>query len=155
MTVLGATLLVAMAIRVAPADAKLADTDTITLAQMALEWAVGGGISDFKLVKDPANLIVANSNLPKNAKLQLPGRTVTVFPPLRIQAEADFKGDFLYFRFNSLKGDKQRASVVIALVWAVSRNSQTQYLSGGGATLDFERRDGKWQLLPVTNMWMS
>jgi hypothetical protein len=45
--------------------------------------------------------------------------------------------------------------VPIALVWAVGMQSKTPYLSGGGATLQFEQRDGKWTLLPVNERWAS
>ena len=138
-----------------PARAALSDADKKTLAEMALQWAIDGGIGDFKLVKDPSQLIVANFNLPKNVKLDLPGRTITIFSLLRIQAEANHGGDFLYFRFNRLDGSDDHATVAIALVWAVAEHSGTQYLSGGGATLEFEKRDGKWQLQPVMNRWMS
>jgi hypothetical protein len=150
-----ATLLVLGAFLPTAAHAALSNADKKTVAEMALQWAIDGGISDFKLVKDPANLVVASFNVPKGVKLELPGRTITLFSLLRIQAEADRGGDFLYFRFNRLDGDQDHAKVAIALVWAVGEHSQTQYLSGGGATLEFEKRDGKWQLQPVMNRWMS
>ena len=138
-----------------PAQAALSDADKKTLAEMAMQWAIDGGIGDFKLVKDPSTLVVATFNLPKNVKLELPGRTINLFSLLRIQAEANHGGDFLYFRFNRFDGDDHHAKVAIALVWAVAENSQTQYLSGGGATLEFEKHDGKWQLQPVMNRWQS
>jgi len=137
------------------APAVLSQADQKTLAEMSLQWAIDGGIGDFKLVKDPTNLIVANFNLRKDVKLELPGRTLQLFSLLRIQAEANHSGDFLYFRFNRFEGDGEHAKVAIALIWAVAENSPTQYLSGGGAMLDFEKRDGKWQLQPVMNRWMS
>jgi len=143
------------AILPAPARAALSDADKQTIAELSLQWAIEGGIGDFKLVKDPANLVVANFNLPKGVTLGLPGRAIQLFSLLRIQAEANHGGDFLYFRFNRLEGDGEHAKVAIALVWAVAEHSATQYLSGGGATLDFEKRDGKWQLQPVMNRWMS
>jgi hypothetical protein len=139
----------------APAAATLSDADKKRIAEMALQWAVDGGIADFKLVKDPSAFIVANFNLPTDVKLELPGRAIFLYSLLRIQAEADHGGDFLYFRFNSFEGDEDHAKVAIALVWAVGQHSGAQYLSGGGATLDFEKRDGKWQLQPVMNRWMS
>lgn len=139
----------------ARAHAKLSDSDKTTLSVMALQWAIDGGIADFKLLKDPSHLVVANFNLPKRAELHLPGREVTLLSLLRIQALADMQGDFLYFRFDRLRGSERHATVAIALVWAVSAKSRTPYLSGGGATLEFEKRDGRWQLQPVTNRWMS
>jgi len=139
----------------AAAPAALADADKQAIAELSLQWAIEGGISDFKLLKDPSHLIVANFNLPKGVKLALPGRTIQLFSLLRIQAEANHGGDFLYFRFNRLDGDGEHAKVAIALMWAVAEQSATQYLSGGGAMLDFEKHDGKWQLQPVMNRWMS
>ncbi|HVO23341.1 MAG TPA: hypothetical protein VMW56_06895 [Candidatus Margulisiibacteriota bacterium] len=150
-----ATLLMLSAFVATTAHAALSDADKKSVAEMALQWAIDGGIGDFKLVKDPAHLVVATLNLPKGVKLELPGRAIDLFSLLRIQAEADHGGDFLYFRFNRLDGDQEHAKVAIALVWAVGQHSKTQYLSGGGATLDLEKRDGKWQLLPVMNRWQS
>jgi hypothetical protein len=138
-----------------PAQAALSNDDKKALAEMALQWAIDGGIADFKLVKDPTQLIVANLNLPKGIKLELPGRTISVDSLLLIQTKANRFGDFLYFRFDRFTGDAEHAQIAIALTWAVGEHSTTQYLSGGGATLDFEKRDGKWQLQPVMNRWQS
>jgi len=129
--------------------------DQQTLAEMALQWAVGGGLPDVNLLKDPKTLTVADFNLPKNTELKVPGHKVVVASLPRIQAIADIKGDLLYFRFGQFKGSDVRASVPIALLWAVSVKSKEVYLSGGGATLDFEKVNGAWQMLPVTNRWQS
>jgi hypothetical protein len=144
-----------VALLAAPVHAALSAEDKRTLAGMALQWAIDGGISDFKLVENPNNPIVADFNLPKGTELRVPGRKAILLSLPHIQARADRHGDLLYFRFDRFKGDDQRASVSIALVWAVSARSKQVYLSGGGATLDFQKMDGKWQLLPVTNRWMS
>ncbi len=145
-----------------PAPPKLSAADKRALAEMALQWAIAGGVDDFKLVKDPANLVVSTANLPEKTELHVPGHTVTILSPRAIQARADKQGDFLYFRFDGLSfkdgfrlNKFGQAEVPIALTWAVSIHSTTQYLSGGGATLTFEKRNGKWELLPVTNRWMS
>ncbi len=139
----------------APACADLADADKQTLAELALRWAVDGGIADVTLMKDASTLVVVDTQLPPGVRLVVQGRTVRVLAPAAIQAEADRTGDFLYFRFDRFAGDARRASLPIALVWAVGKGSTVHYLSGGGATLDFERRDGAWILLPVSNRWMS
>lgn len=149
------TVVAVSALLSSTASAVLSQADQKTLAEMSLQWAIDGGIGDFKLVKDPTNLVVATFNLQKGMKLELPGRTLQLFSLLRIQAEANHSGDFLYFRFNRLEGDGEHAKVAVALIWAVAEHSATQYLSGGGAMLDFEKRDGKWQLQPVMNRWMS
>jgi hypothetical protein len=138
-----------------PARAVLSDADGKTLAEMALQWALDGGIGDVKLIKDPSNPVVADLHLSKKMKLELPGRTIKLFSLLRIQAEANFGGDFLYFRFNRVDGDAEHAKVAIALVWAVAENSRQHYLSGGGATLEFVKHAGKWQLQPPMNRWTS
>ena len=138
-----------------PAHAELSAVDKRMLAEMALQWAADGGIPDVKLAQDASNLIVAELNLPKDVKLQVPGRTVTVVSRLKIQARADLQGDFLFFQFGRFSSKDDHASVSISLLWAISVQSTQQYLSGGGAQLEFEKRDGKWQLLPVTERWMS
>jgi hypothetical protein len=146
---------VALAKSPTPTPRDLASADKRAMAETALQWAAEGGLPDFKLVKDPANLVVSVANLPAKIEITVPNRKITLLPPEQIHAAADKDGDFLYFRFGPFRGDSAHASVMIALVWSVASNSKAQYLSGGGATLEFERREGKWQLLPVTNLWMS
>ena len=150
-----ATVLALLCSVTAPACADVTDADKKTLAELALRWAVDGGITDVKLMKDASTLVVAETHLPPGVRLAVEGRTVRVLAPAAIQAEADRAGDFLYFRFDRFAGDAGRTSVPIALVWAVGKGSTVHYLSGGGATLEFERRDGAWVLLPVSNRWMS
>jgi len=98
---------------------------------------------------------VLDANLPPGTRLQLAGRKVEVHSLAVMQALADMRGDFLYFRLGPFAEKDQRVNVPIALVWSVSVKSTAQYLSGGGATLEFEQRDGAWRQLPVTNRWSS
>lgn len=137
------------------ARAELSNADKETLAGLALRWAIDGGIPDVKLMKDPSKVIVESQNLPPRVKLTVPQRTVKVTSLVHLQVEADMYGDFLYFHFGPLTGDERHASVPITLTWAVGVHSKTAYLSGGGTTLQFEMRDGKWTLLPVTERWTS
>lgn len=152
--VAGLTALVGTA-GIAQVPQSLSTTDRQALAVMALRWAVDGGIQDFKLAKDPTQLVVEHTHLPANTRLRVPRHTVTLLSAPRIQARADRSGDFLYFRFGPFEGTAEHASVPISLLWAVSVHSTVRYLSGGGATLSFEKRNGRWQLLPVTSHWVS
>ena len=138
-----------------PAPGELPAADKRTLAELALQWAVDGGLADFTRVKDPAKLLVSTANLGPKMVLKLPGRSVSILSPARLQAQADNSGDFLYFRFGPFRRDQQGTRVTLSLAWAVSTHSSTLYLSGAGATLHFEKHAGKWRLLPVTDRWMS
>ncbi|HVM98514.1 MAG TPA: hypothetical protein VMT89_19115 [Candidatus Acidoferrales bacterium] len=138
-----------------PTAAPFGASDEVTIAEMALQWAMDGGIADFHLVKDPNIAIVADLNLPKNAALKLTGHKVSLLSMQDIQSMADEHGDLLYFRFAPFKQRDERIDVPISLVWAVGAKSTTIYMSGGGATLSFKRQNGKWVLLPVTEHWMS
>jgi len=151
---LGAVLVAALSVSRA-AHAQLSNTDKQTLAELALRWAVDGGIPDVGLMKDPAQVFVEDHNLPPRPQLHVPQRTVTVASRIHLQAEADLHGDFLYFHFGPITGEQSRASVPITLVWAVGIGSKAVYLSGGGTTLQFELRHDKWTLLPVTERWTS
>ncbi len=137
------------------AHAQLSTADKQALAQMALAWALDGGIPDTSLMKDPKDVVVEKTNLPPRVELKVPRRTVRVVSLVHAQGEADVFGDFLYFHFGPITGDGQRASVPITLTWAVGVRSKEKYLSGGGTTLQFERSKGKWKLLPVTERWTS
>jgi hypothetical protein len=137
------------------AEAQLSNADKQALADMALQWAADGGIPDVKLLPNPTTLLVVNQNLPPRTTLHVANRTVMLESPLRIQVIADVAGDVMYFRLGPFAGEKGRASVAVALVWAVGVSSKAAYLSGGGATLQFEKRDGQWTLLPVNERWAS
>ena len=138
-----------------PVCAVVSAADEGTLAGMALQWALAGGIPDVKLLKDPSTLMVADFNLRRGIQLTVPGHNIALASLPHIQAHADLKGDMLYFRFDRFTGDASHATVAIALVWAVSANSTAHYLSGGGATLEFEKVNGAWQLKPVKQRWVS
>ena len=153
--VVGLGIAAAVVFTAARARADLGPDEKRMLAEEALKWAMDGGIADVKLIKDSENIVVVNSDLPPKIELHVPGRKLTLLSALGIQARADIHGDFLFFRLGPFVGDDKQAHVPIGLFWAVSLNSTMQYLSGGGTVLDFEKRDGKWQLLPVTNKWMS
>jgi len=133
----------------------VSNNDKQALAQMALVWALDGGIPDTTLMRDPADVVVERTNLPPRVELKVPQRTVRVVSLVHVQGEADVSGDLLYFHFGPITGNAQRASVPITLAWAVGVRSKEKYLSGGGTTLQFERRKGKWKLLPVTERWTS
>jgi hypothetical protein len=150
-----AIVVVAAALFVAPAQATLSADDKRALVQIALQWAIDGGIADVKLIKDPKKIFVLNVNLPPRTQPEIPDRKVEVQSLALIQAVADTRGDLLYFRIGPFTEKDQHAIVPIALIWAVSVKSTEHHLSGGGATLEFEKRDGKWQQLPVTNRWAS
>jgi hypothetical protein len=134
----------------------LSNADKQALASLALQWAVEGGIGDVSLLKEPTRLIVVDQHLPSGARLVVPDRTVVLLSPVRIQAQADVKGDFLYFLIGPFDAQGTRVRVPIRLAWAISvREQHLPHLSGGGAILEFEQQDGKWQRLPVEEQWSS
>ncbi len=134
----------------------LSHADKQTLASLALQWAVEGGIGDVGLLKDPTRLIVAAHYVPSDALLVVPNRTVVLMSLVRIQAHADVTGDFLYFVIGPFQARGERVRVPVKLEWAISVNEQhLPHLSGGGAILEFERKDGQWQRLPVVEQWSS
>lgn len=153
--ILWSTILLVTATTVGAAPARaLTGEDKQTLAVMAMQWVIDGGLADFKLIPDPNTLLVANVGLPKGFTLTLPGRKVTIQSPVKIQARADLGTDLLYFRLGPFAGTDERPSVSVALQWAVSvRRASQQPALGSGATLEFERRAGTWHLLPVTQRW--
>ena len=137
------------------AQAQVSNADKKTLAELALAWAMDGGIPDTKLMQNPTEIVVETHNLPPKVDLHLRKRKVMVRSLIQLQAVADVYGDFLYFHFGPITGKDKHASVPITLTWAVGVRSKEKYLSGGGTTLQFELRKGKWTLLPVTERWTS
>jgi len=155
-TLVGAAAAAWSVLLVAGSAYGLSDADKQTLASLALQWAVDGGIGDVNLLKEPTRLIVLAQHLPITARLQVPNRTVVLMSPIKIQVQADVSGDFLYFSIGPFEAQQQRVRVPVKLLWAISiKEHHLPYLSGGGAILEFEKKDGKWERLPVVEQWSS
>jgi hypothetical protein len=135
------------------APVELSNADKQALAVLAIQWACDGGLDDFKRVPTGSDLVVADVNLPKDVKLDLPGRKVVVASLARIQAHADIKGDAVYFRLGPFTGDDLRTEVPVALLWAASVRNPAAVVTGSGALLEFEKRNGKWQRVGMTGAW--
>jgi len=136
-----------------PARADPPKDDKQTLATLAVQWAVTGGLAEFQRVPAGADLIVAKVNLPAGVSIDLPGRKAVMMSLARIQAQADIKGDTVYFRLGPINGNAQRATLPVALLWAASIKNPAAAVTGSGALLEFEKHDGKWQRVNVTGEW--
>ena len=135
------------------AYAGLSAEDKKALAETAIQWAIDGGLPDFKFVKEPEKLVVLNTYLPQGAKLELPGRKLAVTSLVRIQATADVGTDVTYFRFGPFSGGDARASGSIALVPVQSIRNPAGGGGSSGADLEFEKRDAKWVVSRVADRW--
>lgn len=71
-----------------------------------------------------------------------------------IQSLADTKSDFPYLKFSNFKVKGNCVEISLDNIWAVGKNSQTAYLSGGGHTYEFRKVEGRW-FGKLSDSWVS
>ena len=135
-------------------------SDTAQIVELALKWAlVEQSIPDFGLLDDQQNIILSLENIDAEMVPQLPGINFILLSPDEIQRKADADGDFLHLSFQQflfVPGvSDSKAEVSINNSWAVGKDSRVGYLSGGGCTLEFHKKDGAWMLDDSMACWIS
>ena len=131
--------------------------DVEAVVRLALATAlVAQEIPDYGLLNVNGGEVVLSTESTKGVVLpELAGVSLVALGPGEIQARADTQGDFLYLRFREIHFfGNDRARVQLENSWAVGQQSTVGYLSGGGFTLAFERRDGDWEVT-ITGMWIA
>ena len=64
--------------------------------------------------------------------------------PDEIQRKADNEGDFLFLSIPEIKIRSQCIAVALSNTWAQGKNSQVEYMSGGGLIYEYRKKSGKW-----------
>ena len=142
---------------------KITDKDITEVMRLTLELALAAQeIQDYNLIEDKANIVLSSENVDPSLLPQISGVTLTLHSPEQIQEKADQQGDFLYLRFKEItpalsvaEGVKD-SKIIVSLenAWAIGKNSTTAYLSGGGFTVEYHLKNGKW-VGEVTVTWIS
>lgn len=126
------------------------------LVKRVIEIAVvSGKIPDYNLIKDKKNIIISSENIESNLLGVLAGMKFTILTPLEIKEKANKEGDFLYLKFKKIDINIMKATISIDNNWAVDNKSKVSYLSGGGMTITFHKRFGKWIEDTTREMWIS
>ncbi|MBU1717420.1 MAG: hypothetical protein KKG70_17640 [Proteobacteria bacterium] len=134
---------------------KITAKDITEVMRLTLERALAAQeIPDYDLIEDTANIVLSSENVNPSLLPQISGVTLTLLSPEQIQEKADRQGDFLYLRFKEITVEDSKIIVSLESAWAIGKNSTTAYLSGGGFTVEYHRKDGKW-VGEVTVTWIS
>ena len=126
------------------------------LIKRVIEIAVvSGKIPDYNLIKDKNNIIISSENIESTLSGVLSGMNYTILTPLEIKGKANKEGDFLYLKFKKIDINIMKATISIDNTWSLGNNSKFSYLSGGGMTITFHKRFGKWIEDTTREMWIS
>lgn len=113
-------------------------------------------VPDLGLLLDLQNIVLVLEGFETRIVPKLPGVNLTLLSPEEAQAKADAQGNFPHLRVSLYEEAAASAQVEVATTWAVSKDSQTGYLGGGGCRLAFEKADGRWKLGDGPGMcWIS
>jgi len=125
---------------------RLTDGDKTEIIKLTLERAiVAKEIPDYHIIEDKENIVLSTENIDPDLVSRISGVNLTLLDPDRIQEKADREGDFLFLRFKQIQINGSRVIVSLDNTWAVSKNSQVGYLSGGGFTIGYNRDlFGRW-----------
>lgn len=119
---------------------RLTDGDKTEIIKLTLERAlVAKEIPDYHIIEDKENMVLSTENIDPNLVPKILGVNLTLLDPDKIQEKADREGDFLYLCFKQIQIKGSRVIVSLDNIWAVSKNSQVAYLSGGGFTIRYYR----------------
>ena len=130
--------------------------DRAEIVKQSLEMAlIRKAIPDYKLIRDPDNIVISDVNISSNSLPQLPGINLILLDAASIQKKADAEGDYLYLKFQKIEPECKGVSVSLDNIWIKSRHSTKFYLSGGGLNLLFQKNIyGKWKA-EVISFWIS
>ena len=139
-----------------PADELLSREDRAELIRLTLERAlVDKEVPDYQLLAKQGAFILSTENVERALVPELENVDLTVMTPEEIQERANEEGDFLYLRFDEITAETtDKATVSFSNAWAISEESDTGYLSGGGFAVEYTREDDGWHG-ELTSAWIS
>jgi len=119
---------------------RLTDGDKTEIIKLTLERAiVAKEIPDYHMIEDKENMVLSTENIDPDLVSKISGVNLTLLDPDKIQEKADREGDFLFLRFKHIQINGWRVIVSLDNIWAIGKNSQSRYLSGGGFTIKYYR----------------
>jgi hypothetical protein len=102
-------------------------------------------ITDFDLLmRAKGGVVLSSRHLKRKLVPHIPQAKLLVLSPQEIQAKANREGDFLYLIFSRFDVDDLKVVVTLKKVWAKSKTSKEDYISGGSVTYEYRREKGKW-----------
>ena len=139
-----------------PADDLLSREDRAEVIRLTLERAlVEKEVPDYQLLAEQGAFILSTENVDPALVPELAGVDLTLMTPEEIQQRANEEGDFLFLRFDEITAETaDKANVSFSNAWAISEESDTGYLSGGGFAIEYTREDGGWHG-EITSVWIS
>lgn len=120
------------------------DEDKAEIIRLAFADVVSGRSGLLMTEQRNKHLIVSYENIKPEWLKGITDIEFKLLSQSRIRQKADREGDFLYVSFPYLKVKGLCIAVEVANTWAVGKDSEFIYLSGGGNRYEFRKESGKW-----------
>ena len=137
-------------------DSPIMREDRADIIRLSLERALlDQEIPDYGLIQDPENIVLSTANVDASLVPTLPGINLILLTQEEIQDKANREGDFLYIEFTDITVESAtKVTVSLSNTWAVAKDSETGYLSGGGFVIEFTKTADGW-IGEMGPKWMS
>lgn len=127
--------------------------DVKPIAEKALTWALAGGLPGAKAFPEAGDVDVVDLRFPPLKEVEVPGRKVVLSSLVLLQGKADVGGTRPVLLLNSIAVKDTIGKVSVSLQWLTSHSKPTTPPPVQGAMLQFEKRNGVWELGEVVERW--
>ncbi len=127
--------------------------DVKPIAEKALSWALGGGLSGAKAFPESGSVDVVDLRFPPLTEIEIPGRKVVLSSLILLQGKADVSGSRPVLLLDAITVKDTIGKVSVSLQWLTSHSTPTTPPPVQGAVLQLEKRNGVWELGQVVERW--
>ncbi len=117
------------------------ETDRAKVVKLTLEKAIDRLLTAEEKRK---GFILSTRNIKPEWIKNEPNLQIRIMSQESIQQKADHDGDFLYMSFSEVEVRGSCIAVSVDYSWAVGKDSKFGYVSGGGLSIEYRKKAGKW-----------
>ncbi len=134
---------------------QLTDADRGEIVRQLLNYLLTSRLLLFEEQSRPdATIVLSTKNLKEEWLSTEQRKKFNTMTQKEVQTKADTSGDFVYASIVKLEAKGNCVGASIENAWAVGKNSDMVYLSGGGFTYEFRKTSNRWLAKPVMG-WIS
>ena len=135
---------------------KLADKDKAEVIKLALELAlVKKEIPDYNQIEKQKHILLSTENIKPELVPKIEGIELVLLNPEELEKRAGKAGGVIfYFRFVMFEMKDSKILVHLDNIPMYAENFTERFLVGGGFTVEFEKKSGKWVGV-ITGSWIA
>ncbi len=112
-------------------------------------------IPDYNQIEKQQLFLLSTENIKSELVPKIKGIKLILLEPKEIQERADKKGDLIfYLHFKKFKVEGSKVLVYLDNIPMYASNFTQRFLLGGGFTVEFQKKDGKWVGI-IPSSWIS